>query len=125
MSETQFTPGPWCLDGFNMSSVIKCVTPKGHPDAKHLPGDYVNIARCEGGNWKADARLIAAAPELLLALEDLLAAYSKPDERLCCDGRDCGCMGSTIHQQAEHYARVAIEKARGEAHPSGGDRHGE
>jgi len=63
--------------------------------------------------FEANARLIAAAPELLLALQELLDAYSKPDERLCCDGRDCGCMGSTVHQQAEHYARAAIAKATG------------
>ncbi|KKX25331.1 hypothetical protein [Rhizobium sp. LC145] len=61
----------------------------------------------------ANARLIAAAPDLLQALEDLLHAYSEPDRRLCCDGRDCGCMGSTVHQQAEHYARLAIAKAEG------------
>lgn len=61
----------------------------------------------------ANARLIAAAPDLFQALEELLEAYSKPDERLCCDGRDCGCMGSTVHQQAEHYARAAIARAEG------------
>lgn len=44
------------------------------------------------------------------ALKGLLEAHSKPDERLCCDGRDCGCMGSTVHQQAEHYARAALQQ---------------
>lgn len=52
-------------------------------------------------------------PEVIEALKELLEAYSKPDERLCCDGRDCGCMGSTVRQQAEHYARAAIAKAEG------------
>ncbi|UXS24234.1 hypothetical protein [Agrobacterium tumefaciens] len=55
----------------------------------------------------------AAIEDLVLSLQGLLEAYSKPDERLCCDGRDCGCMGSTVHQQAEHYARAAIAKATG------------
>lgn len=59
------------------------------------------------------ARLIAAAPDLLEALESLLDAYSKPDERLCCDGRECGCRGSTVYQMAEHYARAAISRAEG------------
>lgn len=51
------------------------------------------------------------APDLLEALQELLQAYSEPDSRLCCDGRDCGCMGSTVRQQAEHYARETIAKA--------------
>lgn len=70
---------------------------------------------CYAGSAQANACLIAAAPDLLGALAGLLEAYSKPDERLCCDGRDCGCMGSTVHQQAEHYARAAIAKATGES----------
>lgn len=61
----------------------------------------------------ANATLIAAAPDLLEALEGLLDAYSKPDERLCCDGRECGCMGSTVHQMAEHYARAVVARAEG------------
>lgn len=64
---------------------------------------------------EANARLIAAAPDLLEALENLLGAYSKPDQRMCCSGTDCGCMGTTIYDQAEHYARSAIARARGEA----------
>lgn len=62
-----------------------------------------------------NATPVATQTELLDALKDLLEAYSKPDERLCCDGRDFGCMGSTVHQQAEHYARAAIAKAEGRA----------
>jgi hypothetical protein len=63
------TPGPWHRDGQNLSSIIRCVTPKGHPDAKHVCGDYEVIARCEGDNWEANARLIAAAPDMLEALQ--------------------------------------------------------
>ncbi len=106
------TPGPWHVD------------PKS-PEESFFEG--VNILRHDGlavavalhngdifaPEHEANARLIAAAPELLLTLNELLEAYSKPDERLCCDGRDCGCMGSTVHQQAEHYARAAIAKATG------------
>ncbi len=61
-----------------------------------------------------NAHLFAAACDLLQALENLMGAYCEPDDRLCCSGIDCGCMGATKHQQAEHYARAAIAKARGE-----------
>lgn len=65
------TPGPWTQDGFNMSSVIRCVVERGSPDAKHTCGDYETIAECRGENWRANARLIAAAPELLDALQSI------------------------------------------------------
>jgi len=41
------TEGPWCRDGHNMSSVLKCVRSKDDPKAKHVCGDYITIA--EGG----------------------------------------------------------------------------
>lgn len=59
------TPGPWHRDGFSLSTIIRCTVPRGHPDAKHTCGDYEVIARCEGDNWDANARLIEMAPELL------------------------------------------------------------
>lgn len=65
---SKHTPGPWVIDGHNMSSIIRCTAPKGHPDAKHVCGDYETIADCKGDNWKANARLIAAAPDMLEAL---------------------------------------------------------
>lgn len=63
---------------------------------------------------QANANLISAAPDMLEALENLMDVYSEPDERICCNGADCGCMGATRRQQAEHYAREAIAKAKGE-----------
>ena len=65
------TPGPWTMDGYNMSSVIRCTVPRGHPDAKHTCGDYEAIADCKGNDWKANARLIASAPDLFAALESI------------------------------------------------------
>lgn len=57
--KSQFTPGPWHVDGFHMSAVIR-------QDAE---GQWLSVAQCDtdsfpNKNWKADARLIAAAPEL-------------------------------------------------------------
>ena len=65
---TGLSSGPWVLDGHNLSAVIRCTVPRGHPDAKHLTGDYETIARYEGPNWAANARLGAAAPEMHAAL---------------------------------------------------------
>lgn len=59
-------------------------------------------------------RVRAAAPDLLEALKELLATYAEPNQAICCDGRECGCMGASVYQQAEHYARAAIAKATGE-----------
>lgn len=68
------TPGPWCLDGHNLSAVLHCVTPKGHPDAKHLTGDYVTVARCEN-TWRADASwIVRCSPAGISALLDALEA---------------------------------------------------
>ena len=113
MADTvKHTPGPWHVDP-------KAPEESFFEDVSILRHDGLAVAvAVHNGDIippepEANARLIAAAPELLLALHELLEAYSKPDERLCCDGRDCGCMGSTVHQQAEHYARAAIAKATG------------
>ena len=101
------TPGPWNRI-------------KGDRNVYSAAGTVCKTPAILGGgsaatNWEANARLIAAAPDLLEALENLLDAYSKPDQRMCCIGTDCGCMGATIYDQAEHYARAAIARARGEA----------
>lgn len=115
MTDTKFTPGPWVAT--RNSSYWKVAPENRRPTDPFEIGDVCSSdpENPDAGLQEANARLVAAAPELLLSLEELLNAYSKSDESLCCDGRDCGCMGSTVHQQAEHYARVAVAKARGAA----------
>lgn len=60
------------MDGHNLSAVIRCVVPRGHPEAKHLCGDYETIAIAAGEQWEANARLIAAAPDMLAALQKIV-----------------------------------------------------
>lgn len=83
MSNQGFTPGPWVIekaaDAYCIASVGNLVIMPSSGKVKH-------------DNAEADARLIAAAPELLEALECLLE------------------MG---HTKAGDLARAAIAKARG------------
>ena len=89
-------------------------------DAQRLRAD---TAEAERDKWETRAcseatklheaeQKLAAAEQRIAdmkgALENLLDAYSKPDYRICCSGHDCGCMGATNHQQAEHYAKEAL-----------------
>lgn len=67
---SKHTPGPWAITGDN--GLTCTVGSLGTPVAKVL---------C--GNSLADARLIAAAPELLEALNTWLAQYSAEEYEDC------------------------------------------
>lgn len=91
---TQHTPGPWAVGKFNPSHVYQ-------------KGKNVTIARCEADicyteEDKANARLIAAAPELLEALEGLVSLENEIRR-----------IASFSHETSMKYlnARAAIEKA--------------
>jgi hypothetical protein len=120
------TPGEWALDGHCLSSVIVCTVPRGHPDAKHLCGDYAVIAEFKGPNWAANARLASAAPDGLEAAEKAYLALlgiplgstyrllycQEPMARL----RDfiAKATGRDIESvQNEFEARAALSKAEG------------
>jgi len=98
-SETRFTPGPWKL----------FVHDAEYPNYGHIHGEcgiddngIMNI-RTVAGIYKygleaensANARLIAAAPDLYAALENILARYGIVNDDLC-------------------DARAALAKAKGE-----------
>ncbi len=69
-----------------------------------LNNGYVAITQGQKlANWRDDAALIAAAPDLLEALDALLIAYCDP-----------GNQGSD-HDEKVEAARAAIAKARGTA----------
>lgn len=65
----------------------------------------------------ADARLIAASPDLLEAAMIALSLIEggRIYEQQCCDGKECGCRGSTYADESEHFLRKAIAKATGGA----------
>ena len=91
------TPGPWCTgeQGGDYQQVTGC----GFIIATvNSWWKVVESAQTKRLRMEADARLIAAAPDLLEALEKLVS-----------DMHDtCG-----IHPQAGDQARAAIAKARG------------
>lgn len=101
------TPGPWFahdFSGLNEGDVeasdfsVSCTTP-----------DHITVAimgkglRNKKDEWEANARLIAAAPELLEALEELY--------RLIDDAHD----GDRVFTlELAYKAKAAIAKARGQ-----------
>lgn len=95
---SKHTPGPWRF-GKNSDDVV-ADTPAGHSEESDHVAYY-------GGHLVAESicshnrALVAAAPELLEALQGLLVAYNDP-----------GNTGST-HDDKVEAARAAIAKARG------------
>jgi len=56
----------------------------------------------------ADARPLALEEGFRKGLEaacDVIDAHNEYDRRMCCDGRECGCYGATVHQSMQHYIR--------------------
>ena len=84
MSNQGFTPGPWLLSG----RTVYALNDEGFNRFSALVQD----AHTPGDELEANARLMAAAPELLLALECLLKAD---------------------HDDVRAMARAALAKARG------------
>lgn len=94
----QHTPGPWIADNSRMLTSINA------GNKKHIA--MVNYFQCGkpefdvcGEEHEANARLIAAAPELLEAVNELMA-----------DAEDTG----EFSYSAMSKARAAIAKAKGE-----------
>ncbi|CEF54582.1 hypothetical protein [Acetobacter ghanensis] len=116
MSEAKFTPGPWHLEaGFESS-----------------PGDFeeywqvhdgqdaivCSSSFCTAENKEANARLIAAAPELYEALNGLLRTLAESGIEL--DSLSSPTPLINLLNTEEEYAvleqsRAALAKARGEA----------
>ena len=98
---SKHTPGPWSIDWYvcregkkELWRVPRSIGPV-HINHNHWAGNHLDIS-------DADARLIAAAPDLLRALQNLTHALE---------------LGDLLHDDqrtAFHDARAAIAKATGE-----------
>jgi hypothetical protein len=89
------TPGPWS---------IYSITFKGYHQIAGAQGGRVCQVLPFEDEYKANARLIAAAPELLAAIHVLLRDYTAVHD-----------IGDLEMQPAIYQARAAIAKATGEA----------
>lgn len=96
----EHTPGPWgCRDTSYHAHDYRLTKPNGEP----LP---VNAPYNDHSEQRANARLIAAAPDLLEALEYLLEQTIVQDEQY-------DCIITEGEAEAAAMARAAIAKARG------------
>jgi hypothetical protein len=107
MSETPWTPGPWWVGRNERSVVCNTEIPEWHTaDSVEYYGGHL-VAESMA---PANARLIAAAPELAEALEKLLRKVDQfiemPDGMSAAAGRAL--------DEATDAARAALAKAKGE-----------
>ena len=107
----EHTPGPWRSQSPYVSA----------PSGEHRK----IVADCDqhfsDDECEANTRLIAAAPELLAALEQALAVIGSDEMRLACEMADLHGMpyrGPTVDRAT---MRNLIAKARGEADPTSAD----
>lgn len=108
--EKKFTPGPWVRseyysdgadpldkDGFGIADIPKTQIKEDHPDNKHWSESSDFHREISQSEFMANANLIAAAPELLEALENL-----ENDD------------GKSMPESAWKLVQSAIAKAYGE-----------
>ncbi len=89
------TPGPWAIEG---KFVKEEATRYQDFICKEPEGFYQNDDK-----WKANARLIAAAPDLLAALEEAIELFDQDDNDLTLAGK-----------RIVSRWRATVEKATGE-----------
>lgn len=99
----EHTPRPWSVNEWPQANADMSVGAVGTPRVAIIPLRDVSI-----NEQKANARLIAAAPELLEAAENILSAY-----RMLVDSGDCGCWDSSKVDEVVEMNRV-LSKINGE-----------
>lgn len=100
------TPGEWAsAEGTTTGRIV--IAP-GEPKVRR------NVAACGGPNREANARLIAAAPDLLEALEGAAQTFRRYEEMHAAKGSIEGDMKARANaEKAERYEAL-IAKARGQ-----------
>ena len=105
MSETQWTPGPWAVKWeTNVFGGERLVAGTG--------GHTSNISDVEPEN-RANANLIAAAPELYDALAELKRLLTGADVRILGENIATDIVASIVFDKADR----ALARARGEETP--------
>lgn len=112
------TPGPWAYRPDTHDDWGTVRAGRYHicqaRDPRYVDDEYLRQCRVERRDpWEANARLIAAAPELLAALEctvDCLEYIQRLEKETSAPILGWGVRASRIHA-----ARAAIAKARGQA----------
>lgn len=102
----KFTKGPWLID--DLTVYAKNNTP--HKDNSFwvsvCRGRDDNFERISAAEARANAKLIAAAPDLLEALEGMVSIYAV--------STGVNSMACKIEQELTLMARAAIARVRGE-----------
>jgi len=108
--KTTHTPGPWNVTRYGLQVYDKGANLIAKVETLACIGGTDDAAAQRASDQEqANARLIAAAPDLLAALEELLACpqpgrVQSPLERT---------KANKLHQDVCHRARAAIAKAKG------------
>ena len=102
LRETEHTPGPWEIPySPDLIGIVRA------------DGSRKLIAQTHGENFAANARLIAAAPELLAALERWQSTITD-EEIFAHDTGECPACGDDLSDCPICMTRHAIANARGE-----------
>lgn len=115
MSEAKHTPGVWSAEHFTNTARVEISGGKLRL-LKDVEGNILAFlpqwldTESEAAEAKANARLIAAAPELLEALEEVV---NSQDERFPVGSIDAQDKWATRRTNALNTARAAIAKATG------------
>lgn len=109
MKDFKGTPGPWRSDEQETLSGGTVFYIAQDDNAKYTP-NYSDVSQTCSGELKhiqkANAQLIAAAPELLEALQNIIAGYEHKSS--------CGMFDMLCHGDEIESANAAIKKALGE-----------
>ena len=116
------TPGPWEAGRSDMATIVDGVSSKWIYAGENYVAVASGLASEDWGVVMANARLIAAAPELLEALELGLrlieAGIYIPEINHICGGPDSACDSECVHAAnlccITSKIRTAIAKAKGE-----------